>query len=384
MILVSLALLVCAGEPGLQAAPAPAQQGASIAERLQTHCIFGEDGVVLDLEDGKQLRAVLFRHAQAHGWNEEVDWPDLVSPERAAACPVDVLDAMASADGPDRKAGYAIYEYRWLAQALERNGRIDDALALLDRALQEVRTKGSDRGLDVSALSQLVARLARHAGRWDAALEHAEDWGAITFMHCANCAASEDRRQRTCRARCLLAAHRYGELIDLARSDAASGWTRSTGVIEAWIDCELAEGRASSADRAMDGILLQVPDDAVDDCERALERWKLTHATREVQLRDLDELATWHPEVALPLVLSLEPAQVTELMSAFELEDRRFRQPGIARLIAEIGYPEAGEALDRACEQLTEEDLRYSTIKYTKGSWESGHRRWVALTEGAR
>src|SRR5688572_26571313 len=113
-----------------------AQESSRPYVQFRAYCTFEREGSYLNTSDYEQADVVLSLHAQAHGWRNQK--PDLVSPNQSARCPEAMLDQMAEARDLARLR-MGVFLYRSFAHVLERNGRVGDALALLDRALEEAR-----------------------------------------------------------------------------------------------------------------------------------------------------------------------------------------------------------------------------------------------------
>ena len=360
---------------------AGAAQGADrpLAD-FRGRCIFDGGAQHLDLRAPyEQSKEGLFAHARAHGWNAQLDDPDYVRSDRAAACPAAMLDDMAWVARPEDPRFYDVFAYRALAQTLERNGRLDDALDLLERAGRSIDGLKSERldAMHASFLAEWAARLAFHSGRWELALQHAEGWRATSG--CGNCASGERIRQTALRARALQALGRCAEVEELARSTVDSGWTSDSSLVELWIDCELSAGRAHSAEEALERIVAQVPESAHATCRSALEDWSVAHARGERPIEDLARLASSHPELALPLVLSMDAAHVERALSAFDVVDGRLRHHALADLLAEVGCPSVEVALARARAAL-DDDVEETRVKYVQQAFDTGRKRWSALS----
>jgi hypothetical protein len=361
---------------------AAAQGEGQPLANFQAHCAFADGSLQLNPDDSEGLFERLWAHADAHGWEWEWDGPDFVDPARSARCPTDVLDAIAkAARKPDGELCGSIV-LRLIAHTLERNGRVDDGLALLSEAQNDARAGGDERkaGASVSLLSEHAAKLAAHAGRWESALEFAKEWASTSW--CGTCSSSQTCQQRALVARSLYMLGRFEDAIVVVRETVASDLTRDVRLFEIWIDCEMALKRASSADEAIRSIRAAVAD-ADWFCDRALESWKVAHSPREAQIEHLGLLAQWHSELALPLVLSLNADQITQAMSAFDVEEGRLRHHALAELLADVGYPEVEVSLDRA-RRASDPAVGESTLNFIQGKFEEGKKRWNLLSRAGR
>ncbi len=369
-VLTRLGLMACLGLPAQAQEPPYAQ--------FRARCILATEGMELDPWSVSSDDDMLRRHAAAHGWQWDLDDPDLVASTPAVPCPERTLDRIVAAQAWLSRSEGDIFFARNMAQILERNGRVDSALALLSNVQKRARDDSSEQAL--SFVSEWAARLCAHAGRWEQALEYAKDWTATSW--CGNCASAETARRDALVGRARMALHRYEEVLASARETAQSGWTLNLDLLEAWIDCELGLQRATDAEGAIQRILVQVPEDAKDQCNRALESWKRAHASREQQIGHLEELAGTHQELAVPILLSLSRDDVTRLMACFDVVDRRLMRSSLPYLLAELGFPEVGPALERAKGGCSEE--LQSTVNYMLESWRSSNERWKLLTEWTR
>ena len=352
--------------------PAHARQEAGRpATQFRAFCTFEREGAQLHLADAKAAEKLLNRHASAHGWSWHVEGPDYVADAHVAPCPERVLSQMAEARDL-RQELYGVFLYRDLAQAMERNGKLEAALALLNRAAHDHVPDAlpSFEDMEKSFLSEWAAKLAAHAGDWNKALELAEGWHANSG--CGNCASSEWSRIREFEGRWLVESGRYGDAVALARRSAVvSPRSRITTLIELWLDCELREGRAKTVDDALGIVLSQVPEEAAEDCRKARDAWMLARAPRSTQLERLQELAESHPELATPLLLSLDEEEMSVLLRRLDFGDRSVRDSALASLLAQLGTP------------LMEPELKEISVfvrRYLSDQWQEANIRWNLLT----
>src|SRR5688572_21390194 len=247
-----------------------AQEAGRPYIQFRAFCTFEREQSGLSLWEEGIARDELRRHAYAHGWSWTITAPDLVSGANAARCPDRVLHQMAQAN-----ALSDVFLYHDIALALERNNRLDSALDFLRRGLEENHTKEPDQISDMHSafLSEWAAKLAAHSSDWARALEFAEGWHSTST--CGNAASGELDGINAFNARCLAASGRFAEAIEIARRRAQSSWSRSTEMIELWLDCEIGAGRAMTVDEAMNSVLSMVPEDALDVCKRARDDWEL-------------------------------------------------------------------------------------------------------------
>ena len=350
---------------------AASQEASRPAVQFKAFCTFEREQSGLSLWEEGTARDELRRHAYAHGWSWEITAPDLVSGANAARCPDRILQQMTQAH-----ALSDVFLYHDMALALERNNGLDSALGLLSRALEEEHTKEPDQISDLHSafLSEWAAKLAAHSSDWVRALEFAEGWHPTST--CGNAAWGERADIDAFNGRCLAASGRFAEATGIARRTAQTSWSRSTGMIELWLDCEINAGRARIVDEAMNNVLSMVPEDAVEDCKRARDDWELARAPKSTQVERLNELARSHPELALPLLLTLDEAELSKQMGAFELVERDVRDLELASLLVELGLPQVGERLGQI------KDASYST-EFLFDQWKSCNIRWKLLTGGS-
>ena len=357
-----------------------AQETGRPAIQFKAFCTFEREGAQLDLSNVKDASEVLSRHAYAHGWSWDVEAPDLVNGANAARCPSQVLDQMAQVSALSMEDS-GIFLYRDLALALDRNESSDRALDLLKRALEGLAPKVKEELFDrhdtyAAFLSEWAAKVAAHSGDWTKALEFAEGWHSTSG--CGNCAATEQSSIDAFTARCLVAAGRFDEARNLARRKSQSSWTTTGSLIEAWLECEIRDGRAKSVDDALSNILSMVPGDMRDDCKRARDDWELARAPKSTQLERLNELANAHPELALPLLLTLDKAQLSDQLRALNVEKGYVRDPALASLLVELGLPEVGIRLDNFKKMY---DLKggENPTEYLLDQWKQFNIRWKLL-----
>lgn len=348
------------------------QEAGRPAFHFRAFCTFEREGAQLDASDAKAAERLLKRHAHAHGWSWEVDGPDFVSSTPVARCPEKVLSQMAEARDL-RQESNGVFLYRALALALERNGKLEAALELLKRAAEENVLNRSPRTHDMHAsfLSEWASKLAAHSGDWNKALELAEGWHTTSW--CGNCASGETSSINEFKGRCLVEIGRCEEAIARARRSVESSWSRSTTLIELWLDCELRAGRAKSVHDALSNVLSMVPEEAADDCRKARDAWVLARAPRSTQIDRVQELASAHPELALPLLLSLDEEELFGLLRRLDFSDRSVRDSALAGLLAQIGAPQMESEL---------KEISVFARGYLSDMWQEANTRWKLLTAG--
>lgn len=380
MIPPLLLTIACAGSfvlMGPQAAGAQGK-GAPLAG-LRGHCVFAAGADSKSLRALPTLRSRLDEHALAHGWSRELDGVDFVLESGAAPCTEDALAEIAAwIRRPERDQLRTTVSVQ-LAQALQRNGRAEQALVLLRAALEDAR-ENEDEGRaqrDVSWISEQAARLAALSGRWEDALALAEQWSPDA--DCGNCWASESNRHRLLVARALAALGRSKEYRDEVFRCLESNWTFDPMLVESWIDRELELGNASTPEEAMRPLIERAPDRMGAQLDRTLESWRLAHGSREAQVLQLAVLAQSHPERALPLLLTLQDRELEPLLACFESDSAILRNYNLARFLAGVGLPAVGDALARGKAALDEGDTP-PMFTIMEHAWQEGRERRKLLS----
>jgi hypothetical protein len=374
-----LALAGLIGELGLHAC----QQELPYCQ-FKPHCILENEELPDDPAALEGRSDLLTRHAVAHGWRHRLDQPDLVLVAPSAGCPENELDEICAAIARNGTSGGGAWPTPELAQILERNGRLEAAFSLLDAALH--RNRSEDRSSVRARLAEWAAYLAAHAQRWELALDYAEDWKPDPG--CGTCEGQQKRRKLLLSARCLMALDRRGEVAQLARASLESEFTVDAELIGMWIDCELAARPAAGADDALEAVLAQVSERERGFCELAFDVWTWSRAPRSGQIAQLRELAAWRPELALSLLQTLSRSEIqSQLRVLEELEGKpsplEHGRSALARLLADLGFPEVGPALARAREQAQDMELR-ARLEDLEAAWKVGNARWETLTQGFR
>jgi hypothetical protein len=212
-----------------------------------------------------------------------VDDPDQFSPEQSVHCPEDALDALVfwAEDAPVSM----YWATRRLAKALERNGRSEEALDLLESvetrdpsdapSSPDLRIWGPDDPRRMWANVEMGHVLFR-MGRWGAALEKYEAWRSTSG--CGNCASWEmgERDQR--RDQCLLALERHAEAREICEKQIVDPWG---GEVAPFVECFLESHRriagVEAADRAIEELEARAPEYQKDEIRSAHIAWKIRH-----------------------------------------------------------------------------------------------------------
>jgi hypothetical protein len=259
----------------------------------RARCTFQSDGVA-DVLDGLMacgderdpiLRAerALEHHASLHGWGS-IDSVDFVSPERAAACSPRELALLATVTLPCAD-GSAIWVRLHLAQCFERNGRIDQALRILEKDLAEMLAApadGTSRGLkramrtakqrwNVSYIAERAARIAARHGRWALALGYAQHWTPTS--RCSIGAGLERDRIRHFRAGCLLWLGRLAEVRTLCIEAVTNRWGRDAQMVEPWIESHVRGQGAISPELAVELLAAFADPSTAEEIRTASRSW---------------------------------------------------------------------------------------------------------------
>jgi hypothetical protein len=325
--------------------------------------------------EGDRIRALLDEHHLEHGWNDDVEGPDFFDAGRGALCPDAVLDQVAAVSGiPDENAPVCISLQ--LAFLLERNGRAEQSLSLLDNAL--VRAQAAEdlspgrRGIGL--IPRQRARLAAHQGLWERALVYAQAWEPSEGF-CGTIFLWDSIEIRDFKLRCLLGLERYDEAVAMIRAERDEGSTSlgsfSAVNAETWIACELALGRAKDADQATAMIVAQVTHEDAPTCLEGRRLYDLARQPREVQAAHLSLLASKKPEQALALLVEGGSPRVAAQLRALDLLMIGYvRDPQLALLMVETGDPSLAAKLESGDKRL----------ELLRGKWLTAQARYRALT----
>src|SRR5690349_2949123 len=203
------------------------------------------DQALIDLQSfdtDDAAEAILEEHEVEHGWSFWLDGLDYIDAAHAVPCPAAVLDRMAAfrTQGEQIWIGAPFPEF---AKALERSGRLEQALALLDAELVKrvASWKASDEqhaAWTFGVLPETAAKLCARHGLFERALEYAEHWEPDS--DCGNCSAHEQYRIDFFRQRMLAGLGRCDEAIRGLVKEPFDAWHRpAPPTIALWIDCLL-------------------------------------------------------------------------------------------------------------------------------------------------
>ncbi|HTF88121.1 MAG TPA: tetratricopeptide repeat protein, partial [Planctomycetota bacterium] len=212
------------------------------------------EGMVLDGGNGdySDWDSWVEAHALVHGWRNHFDGPDVIAVDRSVPCPESVLQAIASIDdlssGPREESLHLEF-----ALVLERNGRVDEALALLKKNAAMIHTsRPQDTFVYAARAAQESAKLCARHGRWSEAREFAQAW--VPHSRCGNCIPGEERRIAESRARCSLELKLWDEARELVCAQVPHGRGVDESLLETWIAASIGSGAALNASAALEQL----------------------------------------------------------------------------------------------------------------------------------
>jgi hypothetical protein len=370
------------------------QPAASIEPPFVAECILAREGLAeLDrfLCFDRSLRAaeeLLQEHAREHGWNQVIGDPDWVDVDQGVACPAEALDYFELAGTQDTDGEECFFRIE-LAEALARNGRVEQALELVSRSASAVLTDGSLRGFfeksGPSICAEAGTRIAAHAGQWERALALSADWTPIG--RCNIGIDFENREITGIRARCWVELGR----CDLVREETLewlSNRRQNAELMGLWIECQLRGGHARDIDQALEAILLEAPQESWSSQE-ARRRWELVSMPESELVPHLNELALVAPGRAVSFIRTLDSALLVDRLSAFDQVEEGMRDPSLAWALVYSGRPEVDaifhtspeieELLQRPIGELPED--RFGLLLWQMhGAWQDANERWRCLT----
>jgi hypothetical protein len=398
---VAVLCLVCPcwaaaqGEPPRTVAPAPYQAECTLTPELV-------DRIVADLASEERSEAAAARldeHEREHGWATGLSGPDFVDAAHGVACPEAVLARMAALPVAATKDISPWDLHCYFAIALQRAGRMSQALAILDAAIA-VPLDEADPFASMftsgrkSSLSQIAAKLCARGGRADRAFEYAKQWTSTSG--CGNCSAGQNDEIKTFRARQLAKLGRHDEVIAIGCETMLDSWnTPGPALISLCIASEMGSRRCSDPATAVDLLEAEAKKYALKRTEKekngivpfvggtpdfgslvsGKQLWELQNAPREVQLSRLSEIAYLDDDLALSLVFGFDNPVVGRHLDAFEIVDGHLRDPSLVCVLTRTGNPILELALDRATLALGEKEMDYE-----RDLWKTAHGRWTALS----
>lgn len=381
-VLSTLAALFAVATAGL------VQAQESCDTELRARCVWATEGLgdalggLMHLHDRRLVRAAddaLNRHALAHGWFGWIGMPDMVPHAAQVACPGDAL-AQISVLGQqmDRGESDGIFLLARVAKVLERNGRYDDARAVL---LAQLASPRSPRVWDgaPAMMHEHLGLLELERGNWAAALDYFESMPP-SGLRCGNAAMGELAENQWRKALCLRALARWDELAILTAECLGDDWRFDACLLEPLIDAELALGRANSADEVVARIKSRAHARRHESLDIARRHWEILRMNESDRSRRLPELAREgrHADAVFTALVEGGPAFVESwtwmLGSSGDCEE----QVGFAYVLAKLGSPCVQRALLGLPAELFEQRR---ALQYANDEWSRGHERWRALTE---
>jgi hypothetical protein len=364
---------------------------ASVQDGLpRGHCTFASEGVgeVLDalMACGDERRPfelaaeALVRHTYWHGWST-IDGIDLVPPDRAAACPSRVLDLLARVTVPCAHAG-AVWVRQDLAQSLERNGRIDEALRILVADLDEMLAEppqvyswGIRYDSKVSFVAEHAARIAAKHGRLEQALVYASHWRSTAM--CGWAADGELTEIRRFRANCLLQLGRHDELRRLCIEGVTHENPVDLHLVEPWIDSHHSGPRPIAPELAVELLAAFLEPSRADELRAAAGCWFARRLPPTEQLRHLEDLDPDHAApFVIPLLLQASNDEIAELIAPLLGETVTRADCVLATWLAHTGHPLAAPALDNLVERNGE------SFRWFRDRWRGVREHLDALAAG--
>lgn len=324
--------------------PAPVATSAEIATLAE--CSLTAEAVdrwiaVAD-DSHSALEAHLEAHAREHGWPSlamNAGGPDWLDAREIQRCPPSGVERLATAwDLVNGKRAIAVRIA--IAIVLDRNGRLDEALAHLDRSLaaRAVASEGHEQSEFVdaaaSAFNECAARLCERAGRHALALHYAAQWEVD--YDCGNFRDYLEGVRREFRARNLRSAGRCDEAAEIARSALEHGDVEldpDARLLCVWLECELGAGRAKTVDEAVAHLCALAPEasqDLREVIQAAARLCAMRRAGVEGCKRGLAELALLDAELAFDVARRLDDDEVLEYGAWFEVATANCAIPSCA------------------------------------------------------
>jgi hypothetical protein len=319
-------------------------------------------------------------HARLHGWGSGNDgWtglgePDFLPAERAGRCPAHVLDQLLplarQAASPDTARAA-----RSIAAVFNRNGRVDEALAILSAVIDAPThvTDGRRR------LFEIYANLARRAAsdfafrdrRWDVARRHASAYERSDI--CGYVAIRHESWRDERIARCALALGDWPGLQSFCRERfARSPAYGDSALVETWIVAALAQDPCATADGVAADLARRLHSEWHPEIDRALRQREFDALDSTELLARLPEVAAFDADRAFALLVAGPPQTVDRWLWAFEIVDDRLRNLTLAGVLACTGNPR----IRASTEPMAELGVSGCLVI----TWERANERWNELT----
>ncbi|HTF89819.1 MAG TPA: hypothetical protein VK843_15505 [Planctomycetota bacterium] len=341
------------------------------------------DELIDDLRSSEESKteaaeAILAEHEVEHGWSVWIGGPDFIDKAHAVSCPDEVLDRMAALKDQGAEIRPWIL-HRCFGIALQRAGRLDKALAMIDASMPmaaEPDPSGvlerMSAALRRSELSEIAAFLCARESKAERAFEYAKHW-----IPASGCGICNDSERET------IVAFQVRMLVQFTNTDEAADQAnqllmRNPGLpVAGWVDHEIGAGRCTDSVSTLARIRSIVHADAktLELCAPAKRLWDLRHESRAIQLEHLRELAMLDEDFALSLVFGLDNHGVDGHLDAIDVVEGHLRDSKLACLMAATGNPILQLPIGRAERQMQEQ------YRYAGSIWEEANRRWRALSQ---
>ena len=366
------------------AAGSTASQSSRVAKaEPRGECTFTPkivDQIVADVarrDASESIERLLDEHAREHGWSLALEGPDFVDAAGAVRCPDEVLTRMSTLRiTPGR--GDASETYQAFAIAMQRAGRLHQALALIEGAVANSKSESDAFGdWEESRLSETAASLCMRDGECESALAYAEHWTPIAF--CREGQLGQTYAIADFRARALIRLKRFDAAEELVRPGRLESWNDPFPMTQfLWIECKLASGRCTNSTVALRMLLDAAQSDPNAThglCESGKRLWDLRHSSRDEQLAHFGELARLDNEFAVHLAFEFDERTMDEQLEAFDVVEGKLRDSFAAFALAATGNAAVQLALERA-ERMLGEDANSAKVM-----WTVANRRWSAVRQ---
>jgi hypothetical protein len=323
----------------------------------------------------------LREHAERHGWCGRIGGNDLIPPDAGVPCPQRTLDLFVQivTACAETKPTWVQQQF---ADVLARNGRVDDALTVLNfgARARPVLPSRWHRGFfwndDRTFAAFDAANIAAQAGRWADALQYSQEWHPSGG--CGNCMAADQARMNLFRAECLVHLQRWSDVRTACIDGLRDDWTSNPDLAEPWIDSYVLSGELSEPEVALEELLGFTDPRRTEELEKAMQRWKLVHQPKAEQMKHIAEIAQSHSKTAFRLILDSESETFDSLLGAFGVEGSGIKDYGLAYLLTDTGLAAVGESIARA-QAAPGADTQL--LKYAREKWESAHEQREMLAK---
>lgn len=315
----------------------------------------------------KRAEAALERHAYMHGWASDVAEEDLVPRDRNAPCSDSVLDLLANAPRWSAEID-SIRNIQAVALCLERNGRVDAAVTVLDRTLAGIdhsppSVNWRPRGFEpeVSFVAETASEIAAMHGRWEVALDYAARWFPTSW--CGNGAWDQQGQIDAFRASCLMRLGRTNEVRELCVAQARHPFGQFNAIAATWLETFDREGDYVAPEVALDMLVRFVGPEAPRDVSRVLELRRLERATADELLSSPETLVRASREIVLPLLRTADDETMRRLAAPL-FDDIAESDESLAWILVPSGHPIVGLAFDRVLSTSSDGDEENSILRF--------------------